>query len=106
MRHTSLRRNCVVDSLFHLNIQTEYIDHIHIRAAEADLAVAGSGRCAAVAEDVNIRKSNMHGHRAELATVSIIVEGISDLMTTVASTLAEPVNQGYLDFWFAHGITP
>ena len=48
----------------------------------------------------------MHCHGAELATVSIIVEGISDLMTTVAAKLAEPVNQGYLDFWFAHGITP
>ncbi len=63
MRHTSLRRNCEVDSLFHLNIQTEYIDHIHIWAAKADLAVAGSGRCTAVTEDVNVRKSHMHGHR-------------------------------------------
>ena len=48
----------------------------------------------------------MHGHGTKLATVGIVVEGISDLMTTVASTLAEPVNQGYLDFGFAHGITP
>lgn len=43
----------------------------------------------------------MHGHGTKLATVGIVVEGISDLMTTVASTLAEPVNQGYLDFGFA-----
>ena len=97
MRHASLRRNCEVDSLFHLNIQTEYIDHIHIRAAEVDLSIA---------EDINVRKGNMHCHGAELASVGIVVEGISDLMTPVAATLAEPVNQGYLDFGFAHGITP
>ena len=106
MRHTSLRRNYEVDSLFHLNIQTEYIDHIHIRAAEADLAVAGSGRCAAVTEDVNVRKSHMHGHGTKLATIGIVVEGISDFMTTVAAAFSDPVNQGYLDFGFAHDITP
>ena len=54
------------------------------------------------AENINIRKGNMHYHGTELATVGIIVEGISDLMTTVAATLAEPVNQGYLDFGFTH----
>ena len=48
----------------------------------------------------------MHSHGAELASVGIVVEGISDLMTTVAAALANPINQGYLDFWFAHGITP
>ena len=48
----------------------------------------------------------MHSHVAELATVGIIVEGISDLMTPVAAALADPVNQGYLDFGFAHGTTP
>ena len=44
----------------------------------------------------------MHCHGAELASVGIVVEGISDLMTPVAATLAEPVNKGYLDF----GLTP
>ena len=48
----------------------------------------------------------MHCHGAELASVGIVVEGISDLMTPVAATLAEPVNQGYLDFGFSHSITP
>ena len=48
----------------------------------------------------------MHCHGTGLATVGIIVEGISDLMTTVAAALAEPVNQGYLDFGFSHSITP
>ena len=62
MRHTPLRRNCEVESRFLLNIQTEHIDHIHIRAAEADLAVARSGRCAAVAENIDVRKGNMHCH--------------------------------------------
>ena len=106
MRHTPLRRNCEVYSRFLLNIQTEHIDHIHIRAAEADLAVAGSGRCAAVAENIDVRKSNMHGHGAELATVGVVVEGISDLVTTVATALANSIYQGYLDFWFAHDTTP
>ena len=100
MRHTPLRRNCEVDSRFLLNIQTEYIDHI--RAAEADLAVAGWRQFAAVAKDVDVRKGNMHCYGTELASVGIVVEGISDLMTTVAATLAEPVNQGYLDFGLTH----
>ena len=69
---------------------------------QADLAVSGSGRCATVAEDINVRKGNMHCHGAELATVGIVVEGISDLMTPVAATLAEPVNRGYLDFGLTH----
>ena len=87
-------------------IKFEYIDHIYIGAAEADLTVAGSGRCATVAENIDIRKGDMHGPGAELASVGIVVEGIANFMTTVATALAEPVNQGYLDFGFAHDITP
>ena len=34
-----------------LDMDLEHIEHIRIRAAEADLAVAGSGRCAAVVEN-------------------------------------------------------
>ena len=60
------------------HFNSKHIDHIHIRAAEADLAVAGSGRCATVTEDVNVRKSNMHGHGAELATVGIVIEGMAE----------------------------
>lgn len=89
-----------------MNIQPEHIDHIHIRATEKDFAVAGRGRCAAMAEDVDVRKGNMYSHGAKLATVGIVIEGISDLVPTVAAALADPVNQGYLDFWFAHGTTP
>ena len=89
-----------------LDINPKHIDHIRIRAAEADLAVARSGRCATVAEDINVRKGNMHCHGAELASVGIVVEGISDFMTTVAAAFSEPVNQSYLDFGFSHSITP
>ena len=89
-----------------MGINPKHIDHIRIRAAEADLAVSGSGRCAAVAENINIRKGNMHYHGTELATVGIVVEGISDLMTTVAAAFSDPVNQSYLDFGFSHSITP
>ena len=55
-----------------------------------------------IAENIDVRKGNMHCHGAELASVGIVVAGISDLMTPVAATLAEPVNQGYLDFGFTH----
>ena len=48
----------------------------------------------------------MHSHWAELSSLGIVVEGIANFMTTVAAILAEPVNQGYLDSCFAHGITP
>ena len=48
----------------------------------------------------------MHCHGAELASVGIVVEGISDFMTTVAAAFSEPVNQSYLDFGFSHSITP
>ena len=65
-----------------------------------------TGTSSTIAEDINVRKGNMHCHGAELASVGIVVEGISDFMTTVAATLAEPVNQGYLDFGFSHSITP
>ena len=106
MRHAPLKQNYEIESRFLLNVQPEHIDHIHIRAAEADLAVAGSGRCAAVAENIDVRKGNMHCHGAELATVGFVVEGISDLMTTMTAAGSDFINQGYLDFWFAHGITP
>ena len=89
-----------------LDINPKHVDHIRIRAAEADLAVAGSGRRAAVAENIDVRKSHMHSHGTKLATVGIVIEGISDFMTTVAATLDEPVNQSYLDFGFSHSITP
>ena len=48
----------------------------------------------------------MHCHGAELASVGIVVEGISDFMTTVAAAFSDPVNQSYLDFGFSHSITP
>lgn len=44
----------------------------------------------------------MHCHGTELATVGIVVEGISDFMTTVAAAFSDPVNQGYLDFGLTH----
>ena len=58
------------------------------------------------AENIDVGKGNMHYHGTELATVGIIVEGISDFMTTVAAAFSEPVNQGYLDFRLSHSITP
>ena len=64
-------------------LQLKCIDHIHIRAAEADLTVAGCGRCATIAEDIDVWKSNVHRHGTELTTLCIIIEGISDFMTTV-----------------------
>lgn len=42
----------------------------------------------------------MHSHGAKLSTVGIVIESISDLIATVAAALAEPVNRGYLDYWF------
>ena len=42
----------------------------------------------------------MHSHGAKLSTVGIVIESISNLIATVAAVLAEPVNRGYLDYWF------
>ena len=54
------------------------------------------------AENINIRKGNMHYHGTELATVGIIVEGISDLMTTVTATRSDSVYQGNFYLRFTH----
>ena len=59
-----------------------------------------------IAENIDVRKSHMHSHGTKLATVGIVIEGISDFMTTVAAAFSDPVNQSYLDFGFSHSITP
>ena len=105
MRHAPLKQNYEIESRFLLNVQPEHINHIHIGTAEADLAVAGSGRCAAVAENIDVRKGNVHSHGTELATLCIIVESISDLMTTVTAAGSDSVHQGDFDFWLTHNTT-
>ena len=86
--------------------QPKHIDHIRIRAAEADIPITGCRWCTAVAKDVNVRKGNVHRHGAELAPLRIIVKGITYLVTTVTSMTADPVYQGNLDLGFAHDTTP
>ena len=106
MRHAPLKQNYEIESRFLLNVQPEHIDHIHIRAAEVNFAVAGCGRCAAIAEDIDVRKGNVHRHGAESATLGIVVKGISYFVTTVASMFSNPIYQGNLDLGFAHNTTP
>ena len=51
-------------------------------------------------------RGNMHSHGTKLAAVGIVIEGISDFMTTVAAAFSDPINQSYLDFGFSHSFTP
>ena len=80
----------------------KHIDHIRIWATEVDLAIAGRGWSAAIAEDIDSGNGNVHGHGAEFSTLGIVVEGVTDLMPSVATVSADPVHQGNSDSWFTH----
>ena len=53
-----------------------------------------------IAEDVNIRKSNVHSHRAEFAPLRVVVEAVANLMAPVTGAGAFFIHEGdfYLGF--------
>ena len=66
------------------------VDHVHIRAAEARRAGRFAGDLAAVAQDVNIGKGDVHRHRAQVAALGVKVEAVARLVAAVAASLVNP----------------
>ena len=85
-------------SLLYLN--AKHIDHIAVRAAELDSPIGGGGGRTAVAEDINVGKGHVHGHRAELVPAAVEGKDISNLVTMVAAMVSFLFYQGEFDFWF------
>ena len=53
-----------------------------------------------IPQNVNVRESHVHGHRAELVPAAVEGKDISNLMTMVAAMVSFLFYQGEFDFWF------
>ena len=91
-----VRHNCcifrTISNLFHLGAVQPFklkdIDGVRIRAAEHRRARRLPGDLAAVAQDVGVDESHMHGHRAELAALGVKIPALADTMAAVAAARA------------------
>jgi hypothetical protein len=87
-------------------INTEYVDHVCVRAAEAEVSLAAGRELSTVTQNVHIGEGHMHGHRAKVPPLGIKVEAVPDLMSPVTAPLAHTVNQGEGDFRTFHWMPP
>lgn len=88
--------------LLFAGFQLEDIDDIGIGTAEAEVSVLACGQIAAIAQDIDIGESHVHGHGAERAPLGIKVEGVSDLVTAVAAAGSFLIHQGDCNLRFFH----
>ena len=96
----SVLKLCSFISVFFF--QAEHIDHIDIRATEADLAGATAGWNAAVTEDIYIWERYVHRHGTELSTVCIKVKRVTNSVSAVAAAASDFVHQCDFYFGFSH----
>ena len=66
----------------------EHINGFHIRAAENSRILFVVRDLTAIAQNINIRKSYMTGHRTETAALRVKIKTVTYLMTSVAWPLS------------------
>lgn len=88
--------------LLHYFLHLKDIHHLGIGATNANTVAVIARQLTSITQYIDIGKSHMNGHRAQLSTLRIEVPRVAYRVSAMASVRPFPVNQGNFDFRFSH----
>jgi hypothetical protein len=96
------RRSSLLIIRLFLRHELKDIEHVRIRAGKQNAAITHTRRLSAIANDVDIRKGDMHGQGTEFAALTRVIKTIANLMPTMAGTGTTTLTQDDGDVLFLH----